>query len=84
YGGAELSPDRKRALIRLSADGSDAAETREFDFATRRFVDGGFLSPASKGQASWQDADTLLISATIGEANITQAGYGRTVRRWRR
>ncbi len=84
YGGAELSPDRKRALIRLSADGSDAAETREFDFATRRFVDGGFLIPASKGQASWQDADTLLISATIGEANITQAGYGRTVRRWRR
>ncbi|WP_246088552.1 prolyl oligopeptidase family serine peptidase [Phreatobacter stygius] len=84
FGGAVLSPDRTRALVRLSPDGSDAAETREFDLGIRRFVEGGFLIPESKGQASWQDADTLLVSAAIGAANITRAGYGRTVRRWRR
>jgi prolyl oligopeptidase len=84
FGGAVLSPDRTRALVRLSPDGSDAVETREFDLATRRFVDGGFLIPQSKGQASWLDADTLLISAAIGDGNVTRAGYGRTVRRWRR
>lgn len=84
FGGAILSPDRSRALVRLSPNGSDAVETREFDLASRRFVADGFVIPEAKGMAAWLDADTLLISAALGAENTTRAGYGRTVRRWRR
>ena len=37
-----IEPDHTRALISLSRGGSDAAIVREFDMATREFVDGGF------------------------------------------
>ena len=84
FAGATLSPDRSRALLRLSPNGTDAAETREFDLASKSFVAGGFLIPEAKGMAGWLDADTLVLSAALGPGHTTRAGYGRTVRRWHR
>ena len=55
----------RRALLALSPDGGDANRYREFDVETRGFVDpaaGGFDLPTAKGNASWLDADTLLVA----------------------
>ena len=57
----------RRALLALSPDGGDANRYREFDVESRSFVDpaaGGFDLPTAKGNASWLDADTLLVATT--------------------
>ena len=83
-GCATLPPDHRLGLVRLSVAGSDAAEIREFDLIEKRFVEGGFRLTAAKSQASWADANTLLVSTNLNEAERTSSGYARTVRRWRR
>jgi prolyl oligopeptidase len=84
FAGAVRSPDKTRALVRLSVGGTDAVEIREFEIASRSFVKNGFLIPQAKGSAEWLDADTLLINSALNEDQKTDAGYGRTVRKWRR
>ena len=79
-----IEPDHTRALISLSRGGSDAAIVREFDMATRGFVDGGFALPEAKSGTSWVDPDTLLIGTDFGEGSLTGSGYPRIVKRWRR
>ncbi|HXY65443.1 MAG TPA: prolyl oligopeptidase family protein [Mycobacterium sp.] len=79
-----IEPDHTRALISLSRGGSDAAIVREFDMATRGFVDGGFALPEAKSGTSWVDPDTLLIGTDFGEGSLTDSGYPRIVKRWRR
>ena len=74
----------RRAMLRLSRGGSDAAEMREFDLAEKAFVPGGFVLPAAKGGVDWLDGDTLLISSALGEGMATSSGYARTVRLWPR
>lgn len=85
WAGAQvIEPDFSRALISLSPGGSDAAVVREFDMESRQFVDGGFELPEAKSQVSWVDHDTLLIGTDLGEGTLTESGYPREVRRWRR
>jgi prolyl oligopeptidase len=80
-----LPPEHRRGLVQLSRGGADAAVTREFDLAEKRFVDGGFYLPEAKGGADWLDLDTLLVSSALGgEAFQTVSGYARTVRCYRR
>ncbi len=79
-----LEPDHSLALIILSRGGSDAAVVREFDMRTREFVDGGFELPEAKSQVSWEDRDTLLVGTDFGEGSLTESGYPRLVKRWRR
>jgi len=79
-----IEPDHTRALISLSRGGSDAAIVREFDMATRECVDGGFALPEAKSGTSWVDPDTLLIGTDFGEGSLTDSGYPRIVKRWRR
>jgi prolyl oligopeptidase len=79
-----LGPEDGPCLVRLSRGGADAAVVREFDLATRRFVDGGFEMPEAKGTASWIDRDTWLVATDTGTGSTTAAGYPRQVRRWRR
>ncbi len=81
-GATTLPPAHERALLSLSRGGSDAAELREFDLETRRFVEDGFRLTEAKGSADWVDLDTLLVSSALG--GQTTAGYARTVRLWRR
>jgi prolyl oligopeptidase len=85
WAGADvLDPDHTRALISLSRGGADAAIVREFDMATRQFVDGGFELPEAKTSISWEDEDTVLLGTDFGEGSLTESGYPRLVKRWRR
>jgi prolyl oligopeptidase len=84
FGGAIMSPDRSRALVSLSFNGTDAVEIREFDLAAKRFVPDGFVIPKAKGHAAWLDADTLLLNSALTDEHTTDSGYGRTVRKWHR
>ncbi|MER7622135.1 prolyl oligopeptidase family serine peptidase [Streptomyces sp. NPDC126503] len=77
-------PDLDRALVMLSRDGGDAVVVREFDLATRAFVEDGFQVPEAKTRIGWIDADTVLLGTDHGPGSLTDAGYPRTVRRWRR
>jgi prolyl oligopeptidase len=82
---ATLPPAHQRAILRLSRGGSDAVVLREFNLATREFVTDGFTLPEAKGGVSWLDADTLLLASAFGgDAMVTDSGYARTVRLWRR
>ncbi|MER5203349.1 prolyl oligopeptidase family serine peptidase [Streptomyces sp. NPDC002825] len=77
-------PAYDRALVRLSRDGGDAVVVREFDLARREFVDGGFEVPEAKTRIGWVDADTVFLGTDTGPGSLTDSGYPRTVRRWRR
>jgi prolyl oligopeptidase len=85
WAGADvIEPDHTRALVSLSRGGSDAAIVREFDMLTREFVEGGFEVPEAKTQISWEDHDTVLIGTDFGPDSLTESGYPRIVKRWRR
>ncbi|AKK25939.1 prolyl oligopeptidase family protein [Mycobacterium sp. EPa45] len=85
WAGADvIEPDLTRALVSLSPGGSDAAIVREFDMATRQFVVGGFELPEAKSRVSWEDVDTLLVGTDFGPDSMTESGYPRMVKRWRR
>jgi prolyl oligopeptidase len=85
WGGARvIEPDHTLALITLSRGGSDAAVVREFDMRTQRFVPDGFVVGEAKTQISWEDEDTVLIGTDWGEDSLTESGYPRLVKRWRR
>ncbi|MFB6833328.1 prolyl oligopeptidase family serine peptidase [Streptomyces hydrogenans] len=77
-------PDHDRALVSLSRDGGDAVVVREFDLPSRAFVADGFTLPEAKTSIGWADADTVFVGTDHGPGSLTDAGYPRTVRRWRR
>ena len=77
-------PDYERGLVRLSVGGSDAAVVREFDILHKRFVNGGFELPEAKSDVSWIDADTLFVGTDFGPGSMTDSGYPRIAKRWRR
>ncbi|MGF6834500.1 prolyl oligopeptidase [Paenarthrobacter sp. TE4293] len=72
------------AMVSLSPDGGDADRHREFDVESRTFVEGGFDLPTAKGNVSWLDADTLLVSSTADGLPATTSSYARTGVRLRR
>lgn len=88
WGGANvIEPDHSRALISLSRGGSDAVVVREFDMATREFIAPdrqGFELPEAKTRISWEDHDTVLVGTDFGPESLTESGYPRMVKRWRR
>jgi prolyl oligopeptidase len=85
WAGADvIEPELTRALISLSPGGSDAVIVREFDMLTREFVADGFELPEAKSQIGWDDADTVLVGTDFGPDSMTESGYPRIVKRWRR
>jgi len=87
WAGAEcLRPDDTRCLVKLSRGGADAHVVREYDLATRRFVtgDGAFTLPEAKSDIDWLDRDTVLVTTDVGPGSLTDSGYPRVVKRWRR
>ncbi len=85
WAGADvIEPDHTVALISLSRGGSDAAIVREFDMRTREFVTDGFELPEAKTQISWEDENTVLLGTDFGDGSLTDSGYPRLVKRWRR
>ncbi len=80
-----LPPDQRMCMIALSDGGKDATIMREFDTATKQFVDGGFvLDSESQGSVQWLDKDTLLVSRDFGEGTLTDSEYPFTTRMWKR
>jgi len=83
-GTAWLAPDYERCLIKLSRGGTDASVHREFDTVAKRFVEGGFALPEAKSGVTWLDRDTLLVGTNWGEGSLTESGYPRVAKRWKR
>ncbi len=79
-----LEPDRRRCLLALSRGGADATVVREFDAVDKAFVDGGFALGEAKSVSGWIDADTIYVGTDVGPGSMTESGYPREVRRWRR
>jgi prolyl oligopeptidase len=85
WAGADvIEPDHALALISLSRGGADAVVVREFDMRTREFVSGGFELPEAKTQITWEDENTVLVGTDFGPDSLTDSGYARLVKRWRR
>ncbi|MFG1933252.1 prolyl oligopeptidase family protein [Mycobacterium sp. NPDC048908] len=85
WAGAEvIEPEYTLALIELSRGGADATVVREFDMVKREFVTDGFQLPEAKSGMSWEDSDTVLVGTDFGEGSMTESGYPRIVKRWRR
>jgi prolyl oligopeptidase len=84
FAGAARSPDKTRALVSLSFNGTDAVEVREFDIAEKHFVERGFHIPKAKTRADWLDHDTILFGSALDAEDTTEAGYSRLVRQWHR
>jgi prolyl oligopeptidase len=79
-----LRPGYGRALVELSRGGADAAVVREFDMSAMAFVDNGFRLPEAKSIVDWVDADTVYVGTDLGPGSMTDSGYPRSVRSWRR
>ncbi|ORX12761.1 peptidase [Mycobacterium szulgai] len=83
-GAGVIEPGYTRALVALSPGGSDASVIREFDMLTREFVADGFQLPEAKSQMAWEDLDTVLVGTDFGTDSLTESGYPRIIKRWRR
>jgi prolyl oligopeptidase len=85
WGGADIiEPECTRALVGLSRGGGDAIVVREFDMTTRQFVADGFNLPEPKSDISWEVEHTVLVSTDFVEGSLTESGYPRLIKRWRR
>ncbi|MCU1680719.1 MAG: putative peptidase y4nA [Amycolatopsis sp.] len=83
-GAAVLRPGYRFALVELSRGGADATVVREFDLDERRFVEGGFELPEAKSNIGWIDVDRVYVGTDFGEGSLTDSGYPRIVKEWRR
>ena len=86
-GAAVLRPEQSRALISLSRGGADAKVVREFDMERLAFIDkadGGFELPEAKSELRWIDIDSVYVGTDFGPGSLTDSGYPRIAKRWRR
>ena len=80
-----LPPALNKCMVALSDGGEDASIMREFDTATKSFVDGGFvLDQKSQGGIQWIDENTLLVNRSFGPGTLTDSEYPFTARVWKR
>jgi prolyl oligopeptidase len=85
WGGSTcLPPKYQRCLLSLSRGGADATVVREFDVAKKTFVEDGFILPESKNDVGWIDANTIYVGADFGPGTLTDSGYARQIKRWKR
>jgi prolyl oligopeptidase len=85
WSGADcLKPEYRRCLVSLSRGGADAAVTREFDVTARTFVADGFILPEAKATVSWRDLDSLFVGTDFGAGSLTESGYPRIIKEWKR
>lgn len=86
YKGMEcLRPEFLRCMIRMSDGGSDAAYSREYDFEKKQFISkDAFYIPESKHRLTWFDKDTLYLGYSFNENSLTDSGYPRETRIWKR
>lgn len=83
-GASFLEPEYQLCMVGLSRGGADAAVEREFDVSKKAFVDGGFFVLESKANVSWKDENTLWIGTDFGAGSLTDSGYPRIAKEWKR
>ncbi|MEE8335471.1 MAG: prolyl oligopeptidase family serine peptidase, partial [Candidatus Neomarinimicrobiota bacterium] len=83
-GVSTLYPGDKYAMVELSRGGGDAVVIREYDLIKKEFVENGFILPEAKGDVSWKDENTLIVSTNFGDGSMTDSGYPRFVKQWQR
>ena len=66
HGATWLSPKYEVCLLNLSDGGTDESVVREFNVVDKKFVEGGFSLPSSKGSAAWINENELIISRNFG------------------
>ncbi len=79
-----LFPDYELCLLNLSRGGADATVVREFNIKKREFVKNGFYLPEAKSSVSWKDKDSLYVGTDFGEGSLTDSGYPRVAKLWKR
>ena len=79
-----LSPAYVDCMVSLSNGGGDAIEVREFDLDKGAFIPGGFFLPNAKTEVSWAAPDALFVGTDFGPGTLTDSGYARIVKLWRR
>ncbi len=79
-----LAPEYRHCLLSLSRGGSDARVVREFDLQEKRFVAGGFELPEAKSEVEWIDANSIYVGTDFGPGSLTDSGYVRVIKRWKR
>ena len=79
-----LKPNYERCLLSLSDGGKDASHIREFDLKTKSFVKDGFSLGESKSSVSWIDKDTVVLNSSLGQNELTDSGYSRLAKLWKR
>ncbi len=85
WGGSNCrGPSYRRCLISLSRGGADAKVVREFDTVSKSFVGDGFVLPEAKSDLEWVDDDTLYVGTDFGPGSLTESGYPRVIKRWKR
>jgi len=84
HGADVLAPEERLCLVSLSPGGSDADVVREFDLATKSFVAGGFVVPEAKSNVTWRDQDSLWVGTDFGPGTLTESGYPRQAKLWKR
>jgi len=84
HGANCLFPKYERCLLSLSRGGADAEVVREFDTVKKAFVEGGFTLPEAKTQVAWKDIDTIYVGTDFGPGTMTDSGYPRIAKEWKR
>jgi prolyl oligopeptidase len=79
-----LSPAYVDCMVSLSNGGGDAVEVREFDLDKAAFLPNGFFLPTAKSQLAWAGPDALFVGTNFGPGTVTDSGYPRVVKLWRR
>jgi prolyl oligopeptidase len=79
-----LSPAYVDCMVSLSNGGGDAVEVREFDLDKAAFIPGGFTLPTAKTDLSWASPDALFVGTDFGPGTLTDSGYARVVKLWKR
>jgi prolyl oligopeptidase len=79
-----LRPDQDRVLVNLSRGGGDAVVIREFDIATKTFVKDGFTLAEAKSDVAWRNRDSIYVGTNYGAGSLTDSGYPRIVKEWKR
>jgi prolyl oligopeptidase len=79
-----LSPAYVDCMVSLSNGGGDAVEVREFDLDKAAFSPNGFFLPTAKSNVSWAGPDALFVGTDFGPGSVTDSGYARIVKLWKR
>ena len=79
-----LSPAYVDCMVSLSDGGGDAVEVREFDLDKAAFIANGFFLPTAKSNVSWAGPDALFVGTDYGPGTLTDSGYPRVVKVWKR